>query len=385
MSKQNSDGKFMQAAIAEAKKGLGATAPNPAVGAVIVKNGRVVARGYHAFVGGPHAEIAALAALKRPADALGATLYVTLEPCSTPGRTGACTDTIIRAGFARVVYGATDPNPCHAGRARGIMRSAGIRVKTAVSARECAALNTAWNKWVATGLPYVTLKVAMSKDGYITAPPPRHWITSPAARRDAMRLRAACDAVLVGGETIRADNPRLTVRGIRVKKQPLRVVWCRSRPLPRDARIFDGSGSSGSSGGDVDGGCVGANADCPLGRSPSINSAGLRPNEQSGMSGVRVFRGVSLEKALRSLAREGVMHVLIEGGTRTHEEAFRHGHCDRVVVYRSPDVFNDKSLVRAAEGFFKKFHAETRRHERIAGRDRVPTLSSSPNHTRHPA
>ena len=299
----------MQAAIAEARKGLGATAPNPAVGAVIVKNGRVVARGYHAFAGGPHAEIAALAALKRPADALGATLYVTLEPCSTTGKTGACTDAIIHAGFARVVYGATDPNPCHAGRAREILRSAGIKVKAGVLARECAALNTAWNKWITTGLPYVTLKVAMSKDGYITAPPPRRWITSPTARRDAMRLRASCDAVLVGGETIRADNPRLTVRGLRVKKQPIRVVWCKSSPLPPNAHIFDDEAPT------------------------------------------KVFRGVPLEKVLRSLAAEGVMHVLIEGGTRTHEEAFRHGLYDRVIIYRSPDVFNDPSLIPAAAVF----------------------------------
>ena len=188
----------MQVAIAEARRGLGLTAPNPAVGAVIVRNGRVVARGHHACAGGPHAEIAALAALRCPADAFGATLYVTLEPCSTVGRTGACTDAIVHAGFGRVVYGAGDPNPRHAGRARGILRRAGIRVESGVSAGECAALNTAWNKWVATGLPYVTLKVAMSSDGYITAPVPRRWVTSAAARRDAMRLRAGCDAVRAG-------------------------------------------------------------------------------------------------------------------------------------------------------------------------------------------
>jgi len=329
MSKQNFDKKFMQAAITEARKGFGLTVPNPVVGAVIVKNGRIVARGHHAFAGGPHAEVAALTALKRPADAFGATLYVTLEPCSTVGKTGACTDAIIRAGFTRVVYGATDPNPCHTGRAREILLCAGIKVKTGVSARECAALNTAWNKWVATGLPYVTLKVAMSKDGYITAPPPRRWITSPAARRDAMHLRTSCDAVLVGGETIRADNPRLTVRGIKATKQPLRVVWCKSRSLSRDAHIFDNEAPT------------------------------------------RIFRGVSLEKVLHSLAKEGVMHVLIEGGSRTHQEAFRHGFADRVIIYRSPDVFGDPSLIPAAEGFFKKFHTKTRRHERAVGRDRL--------------
>jgi diaminohydroxyphosphoribosylaminopyrimidine deaminase/5-amino-6-(5-phosphoribosylamino)uracil reductase len=211
------DEALMRAALAEARKGLGKTGPNPAVGAVISKNGKILSRGWHRGAGKPHAEIEALRNLKNPALARGATFHVTLEPCSTHGRTPPCTEAIIQAGFARVVFGATDPNPKHAGRAKEILEDAGIQTLSGVLGEECTLLNRAWNKWIATGLPFVTAKAGMSLDGRIASPPDRRWITSEAARRDAMRLRAECGAVLVGAETVRTDNPQLTIRGLRVK------------------------------------------------------------------------------------------------------------------------------------------------------------------------
>lgn len=283
--------RFMRMAISEALRGK--TAPNPRVGAVVVRNGKTIASGFHRRAGQPHAEIEAMRALESASLARGATLYVTLEPCSTEGRTPPCTQAIIAAGFSRVVYGATDPNPSHAGAAKKILENAGIAVVTGVLEEECAALNSAWNKWISTGLPFVTVKAGMSLDGRISSPPDRRWITCQDSRADAMHLRATHDAILVGGETVRADNPRLTLRGV-PGHQPLRVVWTRSGELPADAHIFTD-------------------------RHPT-----------------RIFRKVSLRQCLKALAGDGIQSVLIEGGGRVHGEAFDRQLVDRAVVYVAP-------------------------------------------------
>jgi diaminohydroxyphosphoribosylaminopyrimidine deaminase/5-amino-6-(5-phosphoribosylamino)uracil reductase len=234
----NNDERFMREALSEAQRSVGDTSPNPAVGAVLVSQNRIVARGHHRRAGLPHAEVECLHGLKRPVPK-DAVFYVTLEPCSSVGRTGACTDAIIRAGVKSVVMGATDPNPRHRGRAIEILRSAGIEVRTGVLAEECAALNEAFNKWIATGIPFVIAKCGMTLDGRLTRPSREgRWITSPATRQHAQRLRAQSDAILIGAETLRIDNPRLTVRGSRRFRQPTRIVVTRSGKLPRNARIF---------------------------------------------------------------------------------------------------------------------------------------------------
>jgi diaminohydroxyphosphoribosylaminopyrimidine deaminase / 5-amino-6-(5-phosphoribosylamino)uracil reductase len=299
----------MRAALAEAAMGLGRTAPNPAVGAVIIRNGRIIARGFHSRAGAPHAEIEALGALANPERARGATLVVTLEPCSTRGRTPACTDAIQQAGIARVVYGATDPNPAHAGRAKHILEAAGISVMTGVLAEECMALNRAWNTWISTGMPFVTAKAGMSLDGRIKSTPRRRWITCEKARADAMGLRAEVDAVLIGGQTLRDDNPRLTVRGISGARNPLRVVWSRTGNLPKNATLF-----------------------------------------QDGLP-TRVFSGVSLRATLRQLAREGIQSVLIEGGARTLGEAFHKHLVHRVVFYVAPTLIGGPVPTVGGSGF----------------------------------
>lgn len=284
----------MEAALAEARKGIGRTHPNPAVGAVVVRSGRIIARGWHRAAGRPHAEVEALAAVRNPGPQ--DTLYVTLEPCSTHGRTPPCTEGIIRAGIGRVVYGSPDPNPLHAGRADAILRQAGIRVSSGILAAECAEINRAWNKWIATGMPWVIAKSGMSLDGRTASPPGRRWITCAASRRDAMALRASCDAILVGAETVRTDNPKLTVRGIPGAAQPLRAVWSRNGEIPAESHLLTD-----------------------------------RHRDKT-----RVFSGLSLRKALRELARSGAQSVLIEGGGRTLGEAFDKRLVDEVVFYIAP-------------------------------------------------
>ncbi|MBN8711005.1 MAG: riboflavin biosynthesis protein RibD [Verrucomicrobia bacterium 61-8] len=288
------DRKFMRAALAEARKGLGLTHPNPAVGAVIVAGGRIAAAGWHRGAGLPHAEIEALRALDRSPK--GATIYVTLEPCSTHGRTPPCCDAIVQAGFRRVVYGATDPNPKHAGRADKVLGSHGIEVTSGMLAEECEALNRYWNKWIATGLPYVVAKAAMTLDGKIASHPESRWLSNERSRREVMKLRARMGAIMVGGETVRVDDPQLTVRGVRVKSQPLRAVWTRSGQLPASARLLQSP-------------------------SPAV-----------------LFRNVPLARALRRLGEQGIPSVLLEGGGRLLGEAFDRGLVDEVCLYLAPMI-----------------------------------------------
>jgi diaminohydroxyphosphoribosylaminopyrimidine deaminase/5-amino-6-(5-phosphoribosylamino)uracil reductase len=238
MDRETDDEKFMRAALAEAKKGLGRTSPNPAVGAVLVANGKIIARGHHRGAGLPHAEIECLRA-RKGTTLTGATLYVTLEPCSTTGRTPPCTEALIAAGIRNVVVGAIDVNPRHAGRGIKLLRKGGVNVCTGVLAPECTMLNAAFNKWIITKRPFVVAKCGMTLDGRLTRPPDEErWITSPTARRHVNRFRAQVDAILIGAETLRADNPRLTARATPGARQPWRVVVSRSGKLPQSAHLF---------------------------------------------------------------------------------------------------------------------------------------------------
>jgi len=289
------DSRFMRAALAQARLGIGKTSPNPAVGAVIVRAGRIIGRGTHRAAGLAHAEIEAICSLTSPHLTRGATLYITLEPCSTQGKTPPCTDAIIRGGFSRVVFGATDPDPRHAGRAAEILSAAGIAVRSGVLAEDCAGLNRYWNYWIIGRMPFVIAKWAMTLNGTIDSPPGRRWITGEASREDAMRLRAGVDAILIGGGTARTDNPRLTLRGID-GKQPFRVVWTRSGRLPRTLHLFS----------------------------------------DEWRERTLVLSGCSLREALKDLGRRGVESVLIEGGGRTLGEAFDLQLVNRAHYYLAP-------------------------------------------------
>lgn len=202
---------YMKKALKLAEKAWGKTSPNPLVGALVVKDGEIVGRGHHERAGEPHAEVHALRDAGDAAN--GADLYVTLEPCSTYGRTPPCTDAIIAAGIRRVFIGCTDPNPQHAGGAVEILQSQGIECHTDILSRECASLNEAFFHWIVTKRPFVLLKMAMTLDGKIaTVTGESKWITGRVARRRVQKLRQWADAVLVGGGTVRMDRPSLRVR-----------------------------------------------------------------------------------------------------------------------------------------------------------------------------
>jgi len=283
----------MRVALEEARKSLGQTSPNPAVGAVLVIGDRIIARGHHREAGLPHAEVECLRAFGRtiPKSAI---LYVTLEPCSTVGRTAACTDELIRSGVKTVVVGAIDVNPRHAGRGITFLRSAGIKVRTGILAGECTALNEAFNKWIVTGKPFVIAKCGMSLDGRLTRPSGEsRWLTGASARRDAQDLRAQVDAILVGAETVRTDNPRLTVRGIRRSKQPFRVIITRSRKLPPRAHLFTDRFAQRT----------------------------------------LVYQSKSLDLVLSDLGRRNVTSVLIEGGGDILGQALDQNKVDKVQIY----------------------------------------------------
>ena len=227
------DVKFMRRALLLAKRGLGTTSPNPMVGAVVVENGAVAGEGWHKELGGPHAEVEALRAAGERAK--NADLYVTLEPCSTTGRTPPCVDAIISAGIARVFIGCLDPNPKHNGKGVSCLREAGIEVAIGAEEKKCVRLNKAFFKWITTSRPYVLLKLASTLDGKIATPSGESkWITGPAARRRVMELRRWADAIMVGGATARKDAPALSVRNGKKRPQPLRLVASRSMS-PEDA------------------------------------------------------------------------------------------------------------------------------------------------------
>jgi diaminohydroxyphosphoribosylaminopyrimidine deaminase / 5-amino-6-(5-phosphoribosylamino)uracil reductase len=288
--------KFMRAALNEAKKALGRTSPNPAVGAVLVVGNRIVARGHHRGAGRDHAEVECLRNFAAPVPAR-ATLYVTLEPCSTEGRTAPCTDAILQAGVRKVVVGAIDVNPRHSGKGIVQLRNAGVRVRDGVLADECAQINEAFNKWIVTERPFVIAKCGMSLDGRLTRPAGEsRWITGGSARRHAHQLRAEVDATLVGAETVRLDNPRLTVRGVRGARQPWRVVLTRSGKLPRRAHLF----------------------------SDRFSSRTL------------VYQRESLATVLKSLGERGVTSVLIEGGGDVLGQALDAYLIDKVQLYLGP-------------------------------------------------
>ena len=256
------DAAFVRKAISLAERGLGHVRPNPPVGAVVVLGGKIVGRGWHRRCGGDHAEVAAIRDAQRRLGEralAGASMYVTLEPCSRPGRVGACTDAILASGIKRVVYAVPDPNPVNRGKAQKILRAGGVECERLTAralhsgrskverdfarsiVREAKRLIAPFTKHVLTGLPFVTVKIAMSLDGRICDRfGEARWISSEAARRETARLRSRVDVVMVGAETIRRDNPSLLCRFGR-NNDLFRAVVTRSGCLPKDAKVFTDS------------------------------------------------------------------------------------------------------------------------------------------------
>lgn len=333
-----SDEVFMRRAIALAKRGNGGTHPNPMVGAVIVEDGKIVAEGWHARAGTPHAERVALAALGR-APAAGATLFVTLEPCSTRGRTGACTEALAAAGISRVVAGATDPNPAHAGRGFDVLRAAGIEVVSGVLADECARLNPIFNHKITTGTPLFAAKTAMTLDGRTaTREGESQWITGTAARADVMRLRRYFPAVATGSGTVLADDPALTAR---VEGEPVscpaRFVFDRRlRTLARldSLKIFNDAFREKT--------VLVTTSRVPAEFSEKLSARGVR---------AWTFPRENFWSAFRSrCAESGLDGVLFEAGAELLGGLFAARQADYVYAYVAPKIFADPAARPAFAG-----------------------------------
>jgi diaminohydroxyphosphoribosylaminopyrimidine deaminase / 5-amino-6-(5-phosphoribosylamino)uracil reductase len=334
------DYRFMGQAFRLAELGRGSTRPNPVVGAVLIKGGKVLARGFHRKAGLPHAEIEALAqvGLRAP----GATLYVTLEPCCHRGRTGPCTESIIQSGIRRVVVGCCDENPLVSGRGIAVLRQAGLRVDAGCLKDECRRQNRAFFSWIRNKRPWVTLKVAATLDGCIGDGREKHrtgserWITGRAARAAAHKLRAEHDAILVGVGTILADDPRLTLRmpGVAAKKgkEPLRIVLdSHLRTLASAAILRDAKAKAplivatkGANPRRVDRGL--------LARRRKLEAAGAEvwfaPASRDGR--------VRLSSLLRQLAARDVQSLLVEGGSNIHGAFVAAGLVDSVAIFLAP-------------------------------------------------
>lgn len=314
-----SDEAWMRRALELARKGLGRTSPNPAVGAVVVHEGKAIGEGWHRRAGGPHAEIFALRAAGE--GARGATLYVTLEPCCHVGRTGPCVEAVLAAGCGRVVVGAVDPNPRVRGGGIRRLRRKGIEVTVGVLAAECRALNEDFAKLITTGEPFVILKLATTLDGRIaTRTGDSRWVTGPVARRRVHELRNRVDAVLVGSGTVLADDPELTCR-LAGGRDPLRVVLDGRLRSPQRARVFDGS---------VPTRLYTATADSAQAR--RLQKRGIDVRAGAG------DRAGTLRRVLRDLGRSGIKSVLIEGGAKLAARALRDGLVDRLIWFLAPKL-----------------------------------------------
>lgn len=317
------DEKLMEHALLLAAKARGKTSPNPLVGAVVVKDGEIVGEGYHQKVGTPHAEVHALHAAGEKAR--GATIYVTLEPCSHFGRTPPCADAIAAAGITRVVAAMEDPNPKVSGKGFAKLREAGIDVKVGVLENEARQLNEIFLHYITTGLPFVTLKTAATLDGKIaTSTGKSKWITGKAARTEVHALRAEHDAVLTGIGTILADNPELTVRYVENAKQPLRVVLDSQMQTPLNAKIVDASAetvifSAASSSGD---------------KKAKLIEKGIQVYNVSDENGF-----LSVEEVLSCLGKSGVTSVLIEAGPRLVTSFLQSGKVNKWYHFIAPKLF----------------------------------------------
>lgn len=320
----DSDRSWMKLALEEARKGVGRTSPNPCVGAVIVRDGQEVSRGYHKKAGTPHAEINALN--KAGEKAKGATMYVTLEPCNHTGRTPPCSHAVAKAGIKRVVVGMTDPNPLVSGSGNSYLLDHGVAVASGVLEKDCRELNLPFLKHITTGMPFVIMKAGMSLDGklsYRKGVPGK--MTGPKSLRKLHELRSSVDAILIGSGTQLADNPSLTTRLGDDGKDPLRVVLDSSLRIASDAKILHLQSQSPTL------------IICSKAASAEkIVSLSQIDNVQIQVIDQDQDRRVSLEALLRFLGKQGICSLLVEGGSAIHSSFLRQGMVDRVMLFVAP-------------------------------------------------
>ena len=352
----------MRAALAQARRALGRSFPNPPVGALVFRGDEVLGRGSTRRAGGPHAEVVALEAARRAHGdrALrGAEMAVTLEPCCHRGRTGPCTEAIEQAGIARVWVGQRDPNPAVAGRGLARLRRRGLRVESGVLEAECREQHRGFNSVQERGWPFVGLKLAATLDGRLaTASGESRWITGPEARRHVHRLRDRADAVMVGSTTARVDDPSLTVRrGERVRRCPVRVVVDSRLRLPAASRLASDPWRERT--------WVLTSRGAPATRRRALQRAGVRLLDVA-LARARADRGhLNLVDALRALALAGLTEVLVEGGGGLASALLRAGLVDEVHWYTAPALLGGDA--RAALGPLRIEHLAGKVRVRVRG------------------
>jgi diaminohydroxyphosphoribosylaminopyrimidine deaminase/5-amino-6-(5-phosphoribosylamino)uracil reductase len=297
---------FMKSALVLAKKGLGTVEPNPAVGCVIVKDNKIIGKGWHKNFGGAHAEINALKNCKQsPA---GATMYVTLEPCCHFGKTPPCTNAIIKAGIKKVVAAVGDPTKKVGGKGFKILKNAGIGVETGICKNEAEKLNAPFFKFAKTKKPWVIVKWAQSKDGFLARTDKKRWISNSQSRKDVQKLRKKVQAILVGINTVIEDNPKLTVRPDN-RSQPLRIVLGNRLKLPRDCNLLK-----------------------PVKKSP-----------------VYIFNGRNLNNVLAKLDKKNVQQLLVEGGAKVITSFLKSRLADEIIVYTSKERLGKKGKIKTSQ------------------------------------
>ncbi|MGN0037905.1 MAG: bifunctional diaminohydroxyphosphoribosylaminopyrimidine deaminase/5-amino-6-(5-phosphoribosylamino)uracil reductase RibD [Coriobacteriales bacterium] len=332
---------LMRRALALAAKGAGWAAPNPQVGAVIVRDGSIIAEGWHTAYGELHAEREALAdCARRGEDPTGATVYVTLEPCCHTGKQPPCTEALIAAGISRVVMGAPDPNPLVAGKGIAQLRQAGIEVVEGVLVDECRELNRAWLHYIQTGLPYVTMKYAMTLDGKIAScTGDSKWVTGPQARKRVHEDRAKAAAIMVGVGTVLADDPLLTARpqGVANPHQPARFVLDAQLRTPADSQLALTAFEVPT--------YILCEPDAPASRREALRDAGCKIWTMPASEG-----RIDLRELLRTMGEKGFQDVTVEGGGQLHGSLLATGMVKRVQAYVAPKVIGGKAAPSPVEG-----------------------------------
>jgi len=349
----------MTLALRLAAKGQGTASPNPMVGAVVVKNGRIVGQGFHRSPGQPHAELLALRLAGRRAK--GATLYVTLEPCChVKKRTAPCVPTVVRSGVKRVVIAMRDPNPSVKGRGMTLLRRAGLSVSMGVANREAEQLNKAYCHWMKTKRPYVTLKAGMTLDGQIaTASGESRWITSRQSRQEVHRLRAQVDAVLIGVGTIEADDPSLTARtGRELKKlaprQPLRIILDSRLRVSLKSQILSRQREAKT--------LVATTQAASVARLRMLHAKNIETIALPSLGG-----RVSLPALFKELGRRGITSVLVEGGSEINASMLKAKLVDHVQLYIAPALLggNNARGIVGGRSPLRLGHALKLRHMQV--------------------
>lgn len=330
------DERFMRMALGLAEGGKGRVEPNPMVGAVVVKEGKVVGQGYHEYFGGPHAEVRALD--EAGSSSRGATLYVSLEPCAHYGKTSPCAERLIEAGLSRVVLAVMDPNPRTAGKGVGKLRQAGVEVVIGVAEEEARKLNAPFFKLMTTGMPYVIVKWAMSLDGKTaTHTGDSRWVSSQESREYVHKIRSQVDAVMVGMGTVLRDDPLLTCRHPEGGRNPKRLVVDGQARLPLDSQLIRTISEA-----EV---LVATTDRAPAERVDKLRKAGCRLLTVEGKG-----NRVDLAELMKILGKEQLTNIYVDGGSTLNASLFEEGLVDKVMVFISPRIIGGAKALQPVSG-----------------------------------